>query len=110
MYESDIEELTLEKLQAQEYEYIYGPTIAPDGEHPERQSWDDVILPGRFKHAVHTLNPSIPEAAREQALREVLHITSPELINNNETFHSYLTDGIEIEFQKDGITRGDHLN
>jgi len=40
MYESDIEELTLEKLQAQEYEYIYGPTIAPEGEHPERQSWD----------------------------------------------------------------------
>ena len=109
MYESDIEELTLEKLQAQEYEYIYGPTIAPDGEHPERQSWDDVILSGRFKHAVHTLNPSIPDAAREEAIREVLHITSPELINNNETFHRYLTDGIEVEFQKDGITRGDKV-
>ncbi|MBU4259826.1 MAG: type I restriction endonuclease subunit R [Desulfobacteraceae bacterium] len=109
MYESDIEQLTLEKLQAQEYEYIYGPTIAPDGEHPERQTWDDVILPGRFKHAVHTLNPSIPDAAREQAIREVLHITSPELINNNETFHRYLTDGIEVEFQKDGITRGDKV-
>jgi type I restriction enzyme R subunit len=109
MYESDIEELTLEKLQAQGYEYIYGPTIAPDGEHPERQSWDDVILHGRFKHAVHTLNPSIPDAAREQAIREVLHITSPELINNNETFHRYLTDGIEVEFQKDGITRGDKV-
>lgn len=109
MYESDIEELTLEKLQTQEYEYIYGPTIAPDGEHPERQSWDDAILPGRFKHAVHTLNPSIPDAAREQAIREVLHITSPELINNNETFHRYLTDGIDVEFQKDGITRGDKV-
>jgi type I restriction enzyme R subunit len=106
MYESDIEELTLEKLQAQEYEYIYGPTIAPDGEQPERQSWNDVILLGRFKHAVHTLNPSIPIEAREQAIRDVLHITSPELINNNETFHRYLTDGVEVEFQKDGITRG----
>ncbi|MBU4057285.1 type I restriction endonuclease subunit R, partial [Patescibacteria group bacterium] len=35
--------------------------------------------------------------------------TSPELINNNETFHRYLTDGIEVEFQKDGITRGDKV-
>jgi len=60
MYESDIEELTLEKLQAQEYEYIYGPTIAPDGEHPERQSWDDVILPGRFKHGLVRYLLAIP--------------------------------------------------
>ena len=109
MFESDIEELSIDLLTAKGYEYIYGPTIAPDGEHPERRAWDDVILLNRFKHAVNTLNPSIPGAAREQAIREALHIVSPELINNNETFHRYLTDGIEVEFQKDGITRGDKV-
>lgn len=107
--EDDVEVLVIELLENLEYEYIYDPTIAPDGEKPERESWDDVVLVGRFKHAVHTLNPSIPEAARDQAIRDVLHIVSPELINNNETFHRFLTEGVDVEFQKDGTTRGDKV-
>lgn len=109
MYESDIEQLTIEKLKTEEYEYIYGPTIAPDAEKPERVAWDDVVLVDRFKHAVHTLNSSVPEATRDQAIRDVLHIVSPGLINNNETFHRHLTEGVDVEFQKDGITRGDKV-
>jgi type I restriction enzyme R subunit len=107
--ESKIENFAIDLLVNLGFEYIYGPTIAPDGEQPERQAWDDVILAGRFNRAVNTLNPTIPEAAREQAIRDVMHITSPELINNNETFHRYLTGGVDVEFQKDGITRGDKV-
>ena len=36
--ESTIELLAIELLQNLGYEYIYGPTIAPDGETPERES------------------------------------------------------------------------
>jgi len=109
MYESDIEQWVIEQLQKLGYDHRFGPAIAPDGEHPERQRWHDVVLTGRFAHAVHTLNPSIPAEARESAIRQVLHIASPELITNNETFHRYLTDGVEVEYQKDGITRGDKV-
>ena len=118
MYESDIEKLAINLLLSQGYNYIYGPTIAPDGDlptrgaqagKPERSRWNDVVLVDRFKHAVNTLNPKIPVAAREQAMRDVLHIASPDLITNNEKFHRYLTDGVDVEFQVDGITRGDKV-
>jgi type I restriction enzyme R subunit len=104
--ESKIENFAIELLENLGYEYIYGPTIDPESEKPERQSYSDVILEERLRHAVYTLNPSMPEAAKDQAIREVMHIASPELINNNETFHHYLTDGISVVFQRDGITRG----
>lgn len=104
--ESKIENFAIELLENLGYEYIYGPTIDPESEKPERRSYSDVILAERLRHAVYTLNPSIPEAAKDQAIREVMHITSPELINNNETFHRYLTEGISVVFQRDSITRG----
>jgi len=104
--ESKIENFAIELLENLGYEYIYGPTIDPESERPERQSYSDVILAERLRHAVYTLNPSIPEAAKDQAIREVMHIASPELINNNETFHRYLTEGVSVVFQRDGITRG----
>jgi len=107
--ENSIEKFAMELLENLEYEYVFGPTIAPDGEKPERKSWEEAVLIDRFKHAINTLNPSIPETARKQAIREVLHIASPELIHNNEIFHRFLTDGVEVEYQKDGITRGDKI-
>jgi len=107
--ENEIELFCIDLLEKSGYEYIFGPTIAPDGEKPERARWNDVFLADRVKHAIHTLNPKIPVDAREHAIREVLHIASPELITNNEKFHQYLTDGVEVEFQVDGVTRGDKV-
>jgi type I restriction enzyme R subunit len=107
--ENEIELYCIDLLEKDGYEYLFGPTIAPDGEKPERSRWNDVFLEDRFKHAVHTLNPKIPITAREYAIRDVLHITSPELITNNEKFHRYLTDGMDVEFQVEGVTRGDKV-
>lgn len=107
--ENKIESFAIELLRQGAYEYVYGPTIAPDGEKPERTSYADVILKDRLSHAVNVLNPSIPEDARQQAIREISTLASPDLINTNETFHTCLTNGIDVEFQKDGDTRGDKV-
>lgn len=104
--ESIIETFAIEELQKQGYEYIFGPVIAPDGEHSERQSYSDVVLIKRLRLAIHRLNPSIPEAAREQAVREVMHISSPDQLNNNEKFHVFLTNGVDVEYHSDGETWG----
>jgi type I restriction enzyme R subunit len=37
------------------------------------------------------------------------NISNPELINNNETFHRYLTEGINVEYQREGETKGEQL-
>ncbi|OKH33803.1 restriction endonuclease subunit R [[Phormidium ambiguum] IAM M-71] len=104
--ESKIEELALEHLENIDYDYRHGCILAPDGEQPEREKYDDVILKNRLINAINTLNPDIPIEAREEAFRQIITINSPDLLNNNEIFHQYLTEGIDIEYQKNGETRG----
>jgi len=105
--ESAIEELVIELLEKQDYEYVSGPDIAPDGVKAERKSFEDVLLLKRLKNAVNRINAKIPPDAREDAIKQIQNLNSSELITNNETFHRMLTEGIKISYQKDGIERGD---
>lgn len=105
--ESQIEAFAIELLQEQGYEYIYAPDIAPDGETPERESYEQVLLMERLRKAVRRINPDIPAEQQEEAIREIQRIASHELIANNETFHRYLTEGIPVSYHQDGGERGD---
>ncbi len=105
--ENEVEQLTVELLKQQGYGYVFAPDIAPDGQNPERSSYDEVLLIDRLKQAVRSINPGIPYEAQEGALKELQRINSPELIANNETFHRMLTEGIKVSYQKDGQQRGD---
>ena len=105
--ESAIEKFAIELLEKQGYQYIYAPSIAPDSDTPERQSFEDVWLLERLQTAVGRINQSIPEDIREDAIKQILRLNSPELIANNEAFHRMLTEGIKVSSQKDGNERGD---
>lgn len=105
--ESAIEDLAIDLLEKQGYQYIYAPDIAPDSETPERSSFEDVLLIEHLKKAVGRINSSIPVDAREDALKQIPRLNSPELIANNEAFHRMLTEGIKITYRKDGADRGD---
>jgi len=105
--ESAIEEFAIELLVKYSYQYIYGPDIAPDSETPERASFEDVLLLEKLKKAVSRINPNIPAEAREDAIKQIIRLHSPELITNNETFHRMMTEGIKVAYQKDGNSRGD---
>ena len=105
--ESAIEKFAIELLEKQSYQYIYAPDIAPDSETPERSSFEDVLLLERLKKAVGRINSNIPADVREDAVKQLLRLNSPELIANNEAFHRMLTDGIKVSYQKDGADRGD---
>lgn len=107
--ENHIELLAIEHLEALGYEYIYAPDIAPDSEIPERSSFDQVLLFDRLKLAVHKINPSIPQNAQQEAIREIQRIASPELIANNEAFHRLLTEGIPVTKWVDGEDLGDRV-
>ncbi|KUK66673.1 MAG: type I restriction-modification system restriction subunit [Parcubacteria bacterium 34_609] len=104
IFESDIENFAIELLEKQGYVYL-----SPEEQETERQNLSDVVLRGRLKSAIDKLNPNIPEEARGQALREVLNLPSQNLIENNEAFHQMLTDGVGVEYQKNGDTVGDKV-
>jgi len=105
--ESTIEKFAIELLEKQGYQYIYAPSIAPDSETPERESFEDVLLTERLQTAVGRINPSIPSDIREDAIKQIQRLNSPELIANNEAFHRMLTEGIKVTYQKGGHSRGD---
>ena len=105
--ESAIEQFAIELLEKQGYHYVYAPDIAPDSDTPERNRFEDVLLLERLRKAVGRINSSIPADVREDAIKQIQRLNSPELIANNEAFHRMLTDGIKVSYHKDGAARGD---
>jgi type I restriction enzyme R subunit len=107
MTEDQLEQETLGWLAEVGYRPLHGPTIAPEGEYPERSSYQQVLLPGRLREAIDRLNPQIPATAREDALRQVRDLGIPALLSANRHFHKLLVGGVPVQYQKDGETRGD---
>jgi type I site-specific restriction-modification system R (restriction) subunit/very-short-patch-repair endonuclease len=105
--ENAIELLAIQLLEKLGYHYLYGPDISPDGDSPDRSSYEEVYLIQRLEQAVRRINQSVPEEARQEAVKELLRINSPELIANNEAFHRMLTEGINVTYRKEDTQRGD---
>jgi type I restriction enzyme R subunit len=103
--ENTIEQFAIETLQSLGWTYVHGLSIAPGAEQQERENFEQIILTERLRKAVSTLNPDIPVNAQEQAIQKVLRIYSPDLLHNNETFHSLLVEKIRVAYQQDGFER-----
>ena len=99
----------IEELENLGWNYVHGAVIAPDGEQPERNTFGDVILRSRLQDAIARNNPNIPFEAQQEALKAVERIASPELMVNNQAFHKILTEGVPVEYRKDGVQRGDRV-
>ncbi|MBF0379099.1 MAG: type I restriction endonuclease subunit R [Desulfamplus sp.] len=107
--EHSIEAFAIELLDKLGYEYIYAPNIAPDGETPERETYEQVLLVERLQNAVKRINKFMPADAQAEAIKEIQRIASPELLANNEAFHRLLTEGIPVSKRVDGDDRGDRV-
>ncbi|WP_392476194.1 type I restriction endonuclease subunit R [Nostoc sp. C110] len=105
--EDEIEQYQLKLLQNLGYSYSNGYDIQPEGIKQERETFGEVILKDRLPQAISRINPTIPHDAQYQAQREIFNIASSDLLNNNEIFHKYLIEGITVEYQKNGETRGE---
>jgi len=93
--EADIENITIDLLKAQGYQYLQANKLI---EREERSS-TEVILVNRLQAAIDRHNPDLPQSAKEEALRQVLRIESPQLLVQNETFHKFWTEGVDISFR-----------
>lgn len=109
MTEDQLEQEALGWLGELGYTHLYGPDIAHDGDNPERESYRDVVLAMRLRAAVARLNPGVPLAAREDAVRQVSELGVPVQLSANRLFHRLLVSGVPVQYQKDGETRGDFV-
>ena len=109
MTEDQLEQETLGWLTEVGYAVLHGADIAPDSSNPERAHYRQVLLVERLRAAVNKLNPAIPLAAREDALKQVMDLGMPVLLTANRRFHQLLVSGVPVQYQKEGETRGDFV-
>lgn len=109
MTEEQLENEALEWLQEVGYQYVNGYAIAPDGETPERSNYLQPLLVERLRNAINRLNPAVPVVAREDAVKQVMDLGIPALLSANRHFHGLLVNGVPVQYQKDGETRGDFV-
>jgi len=110
--EDSVEQAMLEWLADMGWQIAHGPDISPpEAKTPgtERDTYRDVTLRHRLAAAIAKLNPHIPAVARDDALRHVLNLNVPGLVNANRQLYRWLVDGVPVEFQKDSETRGDRV-
>lgn len=104
--ENTIEQSLIEQLVQQGYTYYYGADIAPYSDNPQRESFSSVVLENHFKESLKKLNPTIPESARAEAFQKIINLGTEDIMENNERFHTYLTNGVTVEYQKGENTIG----
>lgn len=93
--ENDYENAIIELFQQElGYSYQFGPDIS--------REYNQVILESEFKMHLTRINPQACKAAVNEAVRKVLLTESPNLIENNKTFHQYLVNGIDVDYYQEG--------
>jgi type I restriction enzyme, R subunit len=109
--EDDVEKMLLGQFEALGYTYIPDHIAGPDGSAPEREAYADTLLLSRLKAAIDRLNPHIPSAAREDALKKIIASATPNLIEENCRLHHALVEGVAVEYYgDDGTIRGDTVH
>lgn len=72
------------------YSYAYGPDIERDYHSP---LYEDELLP-----ALRAINPSLPQAALDDAVYKLKNFESGSLLQKNMVFTDYLQNGVPVKF------------
>lgn len=90
--EAEWEEQMLDELSFHGWQPRQGSDVAP-GTDAGRDSWDDIVLPGRALAALRKLNPTVPGEYLIQALAEIRAPKSQDSLAENFRLHQILVDG-----------------
>ncbi|OPY13839.1 MAG: Type-1 restriction enzyme R protein [Syntrophus sp. PtaB.Bin001] len=106
--ESVIEQAALAWLESLGYLVLSGLEIAPNEVMAERDDYSEVCLSRRLRQALQQLNPAVPAEAIDEAFRKLTRPDLPSLAANNHIIHTYLVEGVPVEYQRnDGSIGGD---
>jgi type I restriction enzyme R subunit len=106
--ESHVEEAALAWLSELGYGSANGLDIGPDGDHPERANYGEVMLIERLRAAIAKLNPTLSDETRAEVLAKLLQVETPLLVEENRRLHRYIVEGVPIEVRRaDGSIGGE---
>ncbi|MDB0614865.1 DEAD/DEAH box helicase [Tenacibaculum dicentrarchi] len=104
--ENIVEQSFIDQLINQGYSYYNGTDISPISDNPQRESFSSVILEEHFKKSLKKLNPTLPATALNEAYQKVINLGTEDIMENNERFHTLLTNGVTVEYTKEGREKG----
>lgn len=87
--EDEIEKIALDTLSELGYEVLFGPTLSRD--------YGEVLLKDYLQQAIARINPTTPPDVQQEALNKVLRISGNNPLQNNEAFHKYLVEGVDVK-------------
>ncbi len=97
--EADYENSVLELFRNLGYKYVYGPDLERDYKNP---LYEDVLI-----ESLSRLNPTLPEAAIQDAIYKLHNFENGTLLQQNTVFMNYLQNGIEVSYHANGETKYD---
>lgn len=107
--ESIVELAALEWFGELGYTIGHGPDLEPGGSVEARATLQEVILRPRLLDSLRRINPGVPEAAIEEAVRRVDQVGQPSLVLTNRDFHVMLVNGIDVEVMTPDGLRGERV-
>jgi len=108
--EDGIEQTVLEFFDDLNYKIAAPKETSPDGTSPLRKAYDEVILTENLVYALARINPTIPEDARLDALRKILAVETPSMVEENRRIHKMIIEGVDVEYaDDDGVIVGNKV-
>jgi type I restriction enzyme, R subunit len=110
--EDHVEQAALQWLSGLGWEVAHGPDVSPPDAKTagsDRDTYRQVVLKHRLCDAIRRLNPHIPPGAQDEAARMVLNPNVPGQLQANRQMHRWMAEGVPVEYQKAGETRGDRV-
>jgi type I restriction enzyme R subunit len=99
------EQSLIEWLQGQGYEYVYGPTMAPNQPSAERADFRGVVLKNRLLTSVRRFNPQLPALQVEQVVDDIAGYYNADAMLGNKEMFIFITEGVKKTWQEDGIEK-----
>ncbi len=99
--EAQLETALLEQLAGLGFACASDELIGPDGQQPEREAYDEVVLTARLTAAVARLNPTLPPEAQADAICRLTQSELPNLLEENRRIHRLLTEDADVEYYGD---------
>ena len=97
--EADVEQAALDWLSALGWQVAHGPDIAPGTPNTERSDYGQVVLERRLRDSLVEFNPSLPEAALDDAFRKLTRPEGATMEARNRAFHRMLVEGVTVEYR-----------
>ncbi len=97
--EADYENSLIELFQNMGYRYVYGPDVERDYKDP---LYEELLM-----DSIYRLNPSLPEAAIEDAVYKLKNFENGTIVQKNTVFMNYLQNGIEVSYHEKGEAKSD---